>query len=395
MDCDFETFGTCHFKRWEHFIPVPKSLKAVDDILDWCASNQDRCQEIARNAVEVAQLLGRTDLRARSDAGVIDRVRSALPQVRRFPAKALPAPAAPRPASKPKPPRLSIFFIAQPPDYASMGLYLAASVRAMIREPVDLIGYVPASSADQQDPRVAELYAQMGVDLRVFEDRERFDPAYPHGNKILAALEPRRTPFGAFLDSDMLLIRPNTIENLITPGHVSVAPATSMYWSGQKIWEQVYGACDMPLPDARIWLARQRRRKLMPYFNSGLVAFPEAPVAADGRRFPQVWYDLARAIDGHDIAKKRPYLDQLSLPPAIIASGLSWNILPEEQHFILGGELRGEPLPEDREIVLLHYRNLRILREVGHLKTAKAFLERATGVRRISQVEPEAALADG
>ncbi len=30
----------------------------------------------------------------------------------------------------------------------------------------------------------------------------------------------------------------------------------------------IYAACDMEIPEDRIWLARQRRRKLMPYFNA-------------------------------------------------------------------------------------------------------------------------------
>jgi len=30
----------------------------------------------------------------------------------------------------------------------------------------------------------------------------------------------------------------------------------------------------MPLSEEGIWLSRQRRKKLMPYFNAGLIVFP-------------------------------------------------------------------------------------------------------------------------
>ena len=67
-------------------------------------------------------------------------------------------------------------------------------------------------------------------------------------------------------------------------------------------------------------------------------------------------------------------------------AGLCWNILPEEQHFILGGSLRGEPLPEGREIFTVHYRKWEILKEVGLARQGKRMLEKHAGVRRIDQI---------
>ena len=281
--------------------------------------------------------------------------------------------------------KLTIFFIVEPPKYQDMGVYLAASIRAQFKEPIKLVGYCPTSSIGEMDAKALGIFKELDVDIRSFETEGVFDPAYPHGNKMLAALEPRDTPYSAFMDSDMLFIGDNTSEQMFKEGHVSVAPATSMYWSGQKIWNDIYAACDMDFPEDRIWLARQQRRKLMPYFNAGLIVFPEGPVTPAGETFAQVWMRLAQMIDKIDIVKKRPYLDQMSLPLAIRAAGLDWNILPEEQHYILGGSLRGEPLPEDKDIKMIHYRNFEVLREVKCMRLAKAMLESQVGVRRISQ----------
>jgi hypothetical protein len=129
----------------------------------------------------------------------------------------------------------------------------------------------------------------------------------------------------------------------------------------------------------------------VPYFSSGLVVFPEGP--AEGRRFADVWYETATEIDRKtDLPRRRPYLDQMSLPLAIRRAGLEWNQLPEEQHFILGGKLRGEPLPTDREIFTIHYRGVKILKELGLMKSVRGMLRRQTGSGWIGNLrDPEAA----
>ncbi|MEO0485590.1 MAG: hypothetical protein AAF092_06735 [Pseudomonadota bacterium] len=283
--------------------------------------------------------------------------------------------------------QLTFFFVVDPPKYQNMGCYLAASIRTQFDEPVKLVGYCPATNLDKMDPKALAIYDALDVDIRPMETEGRFDEPYPHGNKLLAALEPRDTPYSAFMDSDMVYVGKNTVSQIAFDGHVSVAAATSLYWAGQDIWDPIYAACEMEPPTERIWLQRQRRRKMMPYFNAGLIVFPEGPRNAHGESFAQIWYRLARQIDARaDVPKKRPYLDQMSLPPAIRAAGLDWHLLPEEQHYILGGVLRGKPLPEDKSIKLLHYRKIDILKEVDKLRYAKKMLEDLTGVRRIDKM---------
>jgi hypothetical protein len=165
-----------------------------------------------------------------------------------------------------------------------------------------------------------------------------------------------------------------------------------MVWGNGKTWHMIYETCGMPLPEGRVKLMRQKGdRERLPYFSSGLFSFPEQHRNAQGQSFPEVWMDVAQTIDRNDsIPGKRPYLDQISLPLAIQKSGLAWNLLPEEQHFILGGSLRGEPLPEGREIFTVHYRKWEILKEVGLAKHGKRMLEAQAGVRRIDQISKSA-----
>ncbi len=217
-----------------------------------------------------------------------------------------------------------------------------------------------------------------------------WDSPYPHGNKIIAALQPRNTEFSAFVDSDVMFLRANDPLNLIRDGHVSCSAAASMPWGNYESWEKIYSVFDMPVPDERISLMRAGG-SVVPYFSAGLVVFPEDG-GPERQRFPEVWYDTARTLDREDwLPKRRPYLDQMTLPIAIRRAGLSWNILPEEQHYILGGRLRGLPLPKDRSIFTAHYRNVRVLKETGLFKVGQRMLKRETGVRHLRKLQADPA----
>ena len=287
-------------------------------------------------------------------------------------------------------PSLTVYFIVEPPRYDLLACYLAASLREQFGNTVALVGYCPAPKIDAVPKKVTRLLTKMGCDIRPFTVADRFTPDYPHGNKLLATLEPRDTEFSAFMDSDILCLRPNAVQNITKPGHVSLTPAASMNWADQSIWDTVYATVGLPLPDERFKLMRQKRGKeRIPYFSSGLFTFPEQHRNADGKSFPQVWMQVAQQIDANPaIPHKRPYLDQISLPLAIRKAGLDWNILPEEQHYILGGRMRGNPLPEGRQIFTVHYRQWDILRETGLSRQGKDMLERQAGIRRIAKVPP-------
>lgn len=284
-------------------------------------------------------------------------------------------------------PSLTVIYIVDIPQYQFMAVHLLASLREHFPKEVRAIGYCPEQTFDQLHPGVIRAHELMGAEIRPMRTEGMWDTPYPHGNKIIAALQPRDTDFSAFVDSDVLFLRPNTPEEIISPGKVSCSMAASMQWTGQEIWDRIYGVFDMPVPEERMRLMRDRRRAVVPYFSSGLVVFPEKP--QNGQRFADVWYETARQIDRvEDIPKRRPYLDQMSLPLAIRRAGMEWNILPEEQHYILGGVLRGRPLPENRDIRTIHYRGTPILNEVGKMPYARAMLKRHTGTRFVQRLAP-------
>lgn len=289
--------------------------------------------------------------------------------------------------------RLTFFFIVEPPKYEQLAVYLAASIRECFGPDVGMVGYCPTHRMGELNRDSQSLLHSMGCEVRPMLTEGLFEPPYPHGNKMIAALQERDSDFSCFLDSDILFLRPNDPENLLREGHVSLTPAASMGWASQDIWTVIYETARLPVPTERIRLMNQDKGKdRMPYFSSGLFAFPERHRNADGLRFPEVWMQVAAQIEANpDIPAKRPYLDQMTLPLAIRKAGLDWNLLPKEQHYILGGRKRGEALPQDREIFAVHYRNWEIVKEYGLSRQAKTMLERQTGVRRIAQLSKRAA----
>lgn len=294
-------------------------------------------------------------------------------------------------------PRLTCFFIVEPPDYQVMACYLAASLREQFGQSVALVGYCPAHRLAEVHPEVIRVLGLMGCEVRGFQTEGRFDPTYPHGNKILATMEKRDTEFSCFMDSDILCLKPNDVANITAPGKVSLTPAAWMGWGDQDMWGRIYGIVGLPLPEERIHLMKQKKGKgkeKIPYFSSGLFSFPEQFRTPEGKSFPEVWYEVAQAVDADpEIPQKRPYLDQMTLPLAIQKAGLTWNILPDTQHFILGGRSRGKPLPEDREIFTVHYRKWPVLKEAGLSGLGKKLLEKHAGLKKMifaMQDDPEA-----
>ncbi|PWK59593.1 hypothetical protein [Roseicyclus mahoneyensis] len=279
-------------------------------------------------------------------------------------------------------PSLTLFFVVEPPTYQYIACYLAASIRQHLDAEVQLVGYCPAHRMEELDPAVTETLRRMRCEVRPMVTEGVFDPAYPHGNKIIACLQPRDTQWSGFMDSDILVMAAHDITRLLKPGHVTCSPAASILWAPADLWETVYGNFGLPVPEERITLMRDRRRQVVPYFSSGFVLFPE------DSGFAGVWMDTAQSLDRVEklVPHRRPYLDQMSLPVAIRRAGMAWNELEENDHYILGGRLRGKPFPRDRAITAVHYRKWEVLEEAGLANDGYDGLKAQVGVKRIRRI---------
>ncbi len=280
-------------------------------------------------------------------------------------------------------PSLTLFFIVEPPAYLYMACHLAASIRKYLPPEVRMIGYCPRHRWAEMEREPLEVLRRLRCEILPIEAEGRFDPPYPHGNKILATLEPKDTDFAAFLDTDMMFLRPCTVAELVSSGQIGLVPAGSMRWAPQTVWDGIYGTFGIDVPKERITLMRDKRLEVVPYFNAGLVVIDERWRSPEGKRFAEVWMDCAERLDRTGIDSRRPYLDQMTLPVAVLVAGMTWNILPERYNYSINGLLRGKPLPKDADVTLLHYRGRTVLADAGMKERANSILADQVGTRRV------------
>lgn len=105
-------------------------------------------------------------------------------------------------------PTLTFAYIVEPPDYQIYACTLLASIRTQFGDDVHAIGYCPEHRMDELHPAVFKAHEIMGSEIRPMKTEGMWDEPYPHGNKIIAAMQPRDSEYSAFVDSDVLFLRP-------------------------------------------------------------------------------------------------------------------------------------------------------------------------------------------
>lgn len=74
METPFESFGSVHFKPWEHYIPFKQDLSNLDERFDWACSHDAECREMTRRASAACQALGSTRLRNAIQQAIVDEL---------------------------------------------------------------------------------------------------------------------------------------------------------------------------------------------------------------------------------------------------------------------------------------------------------------------------------
>lgn len=222
--------------------------------------------------------------------------------------------------------RIACFFVMDGLRFEAGAILLAVSLRAQMGKDIQIIAYVP-------EDKVAGISRVTRKMLSAVRARVRPIPAglaewaepYPHGNKLLAAIQPRDADYSIFLDTDTVCIGPLDFIDRAAPATLYAVPEGVATWGRHdEDWTLPYGMFGLALPSRRVRLTRGRRRSVLPYFNAGMVAFPET----GSPRFADLWLDTALKLDHVDgLNGRRPWLDQISLPVAAARAGLVLNDL--------------------------------------------------------------------
>jgi hypothetical protein len=263
---------------------------------------------------------------------------------------------------------LSIFFIIDGQGLEAQTALLAATLVHHNRRRFRYIGYVADRHRPALSPALVQLMAQCGVELRRLPGPSTvWAKPYPHGNKILAAADPRDGSHSMFLDSDMICTAPLDLTALTHDRAIGVAPEGKPSW-GQDMrrWSRVYEQFDMGLPVDRVTLTRGKRRQFLPYFNAGMIVFPEGPLAR-GQSFGELWLDTALIIDHVvPVANKRPWLDQISLPVTLKRFALDYILADEALNFSISNRTAlGDEAP-----ALVHYHRFGFLAQWARYQEA-------------------------
>lgn len=253
---------------------------------------------------------------------------------------------------------VSVFFILDGPKYQAQAILLAATLRYFNSDRYKIIAYLP--EAQHQDQGMARITARImsacDTEVRIVTDRQingrtPFNGYYPHGNKILAATEPRDTDIAVFLDSDTVCCGPLDFEDLIMPGEMrAVVSDYATGWYNMKRWIKAYRHFDLEVPEQRVQFHRGRRLISPPYYNAGMVGFRED--VAEDQHLGKLWLDTAHRFDwDFDLKYERNAVDQLTLPIAATRLGLQMPLTSTAYNY----NIMRRPFDPQLSLKILHY----------------------------------------
>lgn len=245
----------------------------------------------------------------------------------------------------------TLFFVMDGPDFEPGAILLSVSLRSQMGNDIAIEACVPQSRIDQITPLARDMLDTCGVTIRSFDAKADWVEPYPHGNKILAACMKRSGSSAVFFDTDMVAVAPMDFSGLNEPHTVMAVPEGVPTWSREDAdWAPLYDAFGLEPPTERVRLARGRRISMLPYFNGGLVGFSLAK-GPQGLTFAETWLDTALQIDRMDIIRRRPWLDQVSLPIAAARMGAHLDVRDPDHNF----SLHRREADASLDLRLIHY----------------------------------------
>ena len=249
----------------------------------------------------------------------------------------------PHPAQTP----IAAVFMVEPGAYEWPAILLAASLRAFAQDDLRLYGYCRAELIDLLHPETLAFFESTGVTLRPIEPR--FEVIYPQGNKMYACADPRDEPATMLFDTDMFMLQPMRLSEVLVPGRVSGRPTGNWMWGKTpQDWAPAYESVGLALPPAR--MSRPDGTFTAPSISAGFVAYTEP-------EFGAIWRDAALVIEGKRLARGiYPTLDQISLPVAAELAGQRLNMIDTKWN--KAGAITAQSI---RSVVSYHYQKAETL----------------------------------
>jgi hypothetical protein len=275
-----------------------------------------------------------------------------------------------------------------PPRYARQALTWAASLLTYGGQDADSLVIHAVESCH---PGLRRLVNSWGIETR---NVKRFDPAYPHSNK-LAQLESGALAgcdYVVLCDCDIVFC--DSISLWIKGGSVR-ARVPSYAGLRQAQWERLFARAKLQLPVTRVTAVLDGAETLPIYCNGALHIIPQAIL----RRLQGVWPKWARWLSARPALfwPLRTYIDQIAFTLSCAELDLALDYLPVELNFpvriLPKGQLyragaRGGTLPmvlhhhhRDREGLLLMTNSPGLNAQIRRINDMIYLIQR-TGFRR-------------
>jgi len=273
-----------------------------------------------------------------------------------------------------------IFFVVDGLRLEAQACLLAPSLKASLLPNQRAVAYVREDYAPKLLPFTRETLERSGIELREIPNTNGthapWTSPYPHGNKLLAAAQPRDCSISVFLDTDTILAAPVDFGMALGDGLVGACVSDYRSETGTDAdWAAYYGTFGLTLPRERVRLNAGRQLESLPYFNAGMVVWRER--FEDGAR-SHIGRDWLEAAERFERDETHPYarvnIDQFTLPILGYLRGLPVKVL--DQHLNFNIQAFGDS--EGTRQSLAHYHRLGIL--WAHARHGRFALEQLVAV---------------
>ena len=189
---------------------------------------------------------------------------------------------------------------------------------------------------------IDEFEDMPNINLEIISFKNSFDN-YPIGNKIelVSRINDHIT---YFLDTDMMFCNYFSLKSL-ADDEILLKQADIRTWGSQKEWEYIFDRFSLT---SKLGYYTTLDKSLgYSYYNAGFIGI------SNPKKFGQTWKRISLIIDEDDnIKNKRPWLDQISLPIAILEEKTKVQLAEPEYNY------PGHLYATKPTSILVHYHHL-------------------------------------
>lgn len=272
-------------------------------------------------------------------------------------------------------------FVCQGGAIEPQALLLAASLRHFLNCPAEIIACIPDYPEVKPPTNQAiNFLHKLGIKTQTIVNE--VDSSYLIANKIACLNTDTKAEQLIFMDSDMLCIREFHGSLRLEQSEFAARPTDFADLSTEE-WLAIYRYNEWPDPEFKHH-AMVSKQTIPLSFNAGFIAV-KAP-----QQLHQAWTRWARKLNLPErFPKTRPFLDQISLPFAVMELAMDVNLLDQTYNF-------SSPIypinPHQSPYFVHYYESLHFVGDQYLADVAKILLKKHPELKQLVQTDPFLAL---